>query len=61
MKHIKLFEQFLNEDKNTHLSDPKITKSAGWYTASFKNKGGEISGDFRTEKEAQEFLDKYFK
>ena len=40
----------------------KITKTSGWYTASFKNFAGHtISKDFRTWAEAQEFLDKYIK
>ena len=50
-----------DEAKKTKGSG-KITKSSGWYTASFKNYGGHtISKDFRTEEEAQKFLDKHLK
>ena len=54
-------KESVTEAKKTKGSG-KITKSSGWYTASFKNYGGHtISKDFRTEEEAQKFLDKHLK
>ena len=61
IKSLMKKNESVDEAKKTKGSG-KITKSSGWYTASFKNYGGHtISKDFRTEEEAQKFLDKHLK
>ena len=36
-----------------------IKRTPGWFTASFKNKAGIISKDFRSKNEAENFLKKH--